>query len=442
MPARGARRAAGSRSSSCVSCSRRSAARWRRCRTSRPLALGAPAARGVRLGRAEERRGSRGVIAGETFLSRGAQEPDGDDPLRPSTARRTRRRRLAHHRRQDLRARGAHRRAGARASFDGPGPDGPLLDRSEGERGAARAAACDEPRGGGDAHAERAKAKATDLLGTLAKGREIARWIVERAIAGLCAMQVGVADRALRMTARYTAERKQFDRPIGSFQAVHQRAGDAFINVEAMRLDRAAGRRSCSPRTARDAGGVGREDLRGRRRQPCDLRRAAPARRDRHGPRLPAAPLVHLDPADQSSRSAPPRATWSGSATLAEMPVRRCARQDCRIRSIRIPCGVRSSRHGTTNQHRHSGCVGPAALDPLLPRRPRPAGGHEQREHHVPEAARDVAVAVLARGAGRGRARPPADGSGLPRLHPRTQRGVEVRVDRRSPRPCARGQAR
>src|SRR5262249_61632178 len=75
-----------------------------------------------------------------------------------------------------------------------------------------------------------------DLLGTLARGREMARWIGERAVAGLCAMQVGVADRALRMTARYTAERKQFDRPIGSFQAVHQRAGDAFINVEAMRL--------------------------------------------------------------------------------------------------------------------------------------------------------------------------------------------------------------
>jgi len=83
---------------------------------------------------------------------------------------------------------------------------------------------------------KRAKAKSQDLLGTLARGREIAQWLGERAIAALCAMQVGVADRALRMTARYTSERKQFDRPIGSFQAVHQRAGDAFVNVEAMRL--------------------------------------------------------------------------------------------------------------------------------------------------------------------------------------------------------------
>ena len=37
------------------------------------------------------------------------------------------------------------------------------------------------------------------------------------------------------MTAAYTSERKQFDRPLGSFQAVQQRAADAYIDVEAMR---------------------------------------------------------------------------------------------------------------------------------------------------------------------------------------------------------------
>jgi alkylation response protein AidB-like acyl-CoA dehydrogenase len=82
----------------------------------------------------------------------------------------------------------------------------------------------------------RAKVGAADVLGTLARGKEMIAWVTERAITGLCALQVGVADRALRMTAKYTSERKQFDRPIGSFQAVHQRAADAFINVEAMRL--------------------------------------------------------------------------------------------------------------------------------------------------------------------------------------------------------------
>jgi alkylation response protein AidB-like acyl-CoA dehydrogenase len=61
-------------------------------------------------------------------------------------------------------------------------------------------------------------------------------WIVERATAALCAMQVGVAERALRITAGYGAERQQFDRPIGSFQAFHQRAADAYIELETLRL--------------------------------------------------------------------------------------------------------------------------------------------------------------------------------------------------------------
>jgi alkylation response protein AidB-like acyl-CoA dehydrogenase len=65
---------------------------------------------------------------------------------------------------------------------------------------------------------------------------EALRWIVERALAARCVMQLGVTERALEMTAAYTRQREQFDRPIGSFQAVHQRAADAYIQVEAVRL--------------------------------------------------------------------------------------------------------------------------------------------------------------------------------------------------------------
>ena len=67
-------------------------------------------------------------------------------------------------------------------------------------------------------------------------GAEALRWLVERAVAARCVMQLGVTERALEMTAEYSRERIQFDRPIGSFQAVHQRAADAYINVEAVRL--------------------------------------------------------------------------------------------------------------------------------------------------------------------------------------------------------------
>jgi alkylation response protein AidB-like acyl-CoA dehydrogenase len=63
-----------------------------------------------------------------------------------------------------------------------------------------------------------------------------AAWLADRAVAGLCAIQLGVSERALEMTAEYGRAREQFDRPIGSFQAFHQRAGDAYINVEAIRL--------------------------------------------------------------------------------------------------------------------------------------------------------------------------------------------------------------
>lgn len=73
-------------------------------------------------------------------------------------------------------------------------------------------------------------------LGPRGDGAEVLRWLVERALAARCMMQLGVTERALEMTAEYSRERVQFDRPIGSFQAVHQRAADAYINVEAIRL--------------------------------------------------------------------------------------------------------------------------------------------------------------------------------------------------------------
>ena len=67
-------------------------------------------------------------------------------------------------------------------------------------------------------------------------GMAILQWLVERAVVARCMMQVGVTERALEMTGAYGRERVQFDRPIGSFQAFHQRAADAYIHVESMRL--------------------------------------------------------------------------------------------------------------------------------------------------------------------------------------------------------------
>jgi len=74
-----------------------------------------------------------------------------------------------------------------------------------------------------------------DVLGEVEQGGEIIEWIVDRALLGLCALQLGVTEEALRCTAEYTSQRKQFDRPVGSFQGVSLRAADAYIDVDAIR---------------------------------------------------------------------------------------------------------------------------------------------------------------------------------------------------------------
>ena len=77
---------------------------------------------------------------------------------------------------------------------------------------------------------------AGDVLADPDHGAEVVDWTVERANAGLCAIAVGVCEEALRLTADYTKTRTQFDKPIASFQAVGQRAAEAYIDTEAVRL--------------------------------------------------------------------------------------------------------------------------------------------------------------------------------------------------------------
>lgn len=63
-----------------------------------------------------------------------------------------------------------------------------------------------------------------------------AGWLTERLTLGYTAYQLGVLERALELTACYAREREQFDRPIGSFQAVAQRLADGYIDVKGLRL--------------------------------------------------------------------------------------------------------------------------------------------------------------------------------------------------------------
>jgi alkylation response protein AidB-like acyl-CoA dehydrogenase len=83
---------------------------------------------------------------------------------------------------------------------------------------------------------EGVKVAATDVLGDSTGGAAVLNWIVLRATAAICATVAGVCEEAVRMTAEYTKTREQFERPIATFQAVGQRAADAYIDTEAIRL--------------------------------------------------------------------------------------------------------------------------------------------------------------------------------------------------------------
>lgn len=74
------------------------------------------------------------------------------------------------------------------------------------------------------------------LLGDGVPGELVLGWIVDRATVGICALAAGVAEVGMRLTASYVIERKQFDKSIGTFQAVCHRMADCYIDSGAINL--------------------------------------------------------------------------------------------------------------------------------------------------------------------------------------------------------------
>jgi alkylation response protein AidB-like acyl-CoA dehydrogenase len=72
--------------------------------------------------------------------------------------------------------------------------------------------------------------------GRMVGGEDVVSWISTLDALGRSAFQLGVLDRGLQLTAEYARTREQFDRPIGSFQAVGQRLADGYIDVKGLRL--------------------------------------------------------------------------------------------------------------------------------------------------------------------------------------------------------------
>ena len=73
------------------------------------------------------------------------------------------------------------------------------------------------------------------LLGTDGDGWPFLERMMEKAAVGLAAEQVGGAQACLEMAVSYAKVRKQFGRPIGSFQAIKHKCADMLAQVESAR---------------------------------------------------------------------------------------------------------------------------------------------------------------------------------------------------------------
>jgi len=73
-----------------------------------------------------------------------------------------------------------------------------------------------------------------NILGKIGNGWDIVDFILQRAAVLKCAETSGACQAVLDITSSYGKERIQFDRPIGSFQAIQHKLADMLIDVEAV----------------------------------------------------------------------------------------------------------------------------------------------------------------------------------------------------------------
>jgi alkylation response protein AidB-like acyl-CoA dehydrogenase len=73
------------------------------------------------------------------------------------------------------------------------------------------------------------------LIGSPGDGAAVLDRALDVAAIALAAEQLGGAQRALDMAVEYAKTRHQFDRPIGSFQAIKHRCADLLLEVESLR---------------------------------------------------------------------------------------------------------------------------------------------------------------------------------------------------------------
>jgi alkylation response protein AidB-like acyl-CoA dehydrogenase len=80
------------------------------------------------------------------------------------------------------------------------------------------------------------KVSKENILGQLNQGWSGIKGTIDRAVVAKCCLMVGITQQVLDMTVDYAKERKQFDRPIGSFQIIQHYCADMLTDIEGMRL--------------------------------------------------------------------------------------------------------------------------------------------------------------------------------------------------------------
>jgi alkylation response protein AidB-like acyl-CoA dehydrogenase len=76
----------------------------------------------------------------------------------------------------------------------------------------------------------------SSILGRPNQGWSAVQKVIERAAVGKCCEMVGNLQRVLDMTVDYAKERKQFDRPIGSFQIIQHYCADMATDIDGARF--------------------------------------------------------------------------------------------------------------------------------------------------------------------------------------------------------------
>jgi alkylation response protein AidB-like acyl-CoA dehydrogenase len=170
------------------------------------------------------------VLAGEAVITAALIEPNNDDPRRPTTRARS----VGDGWQLDGQqtcvplATMADRIVVPATTDDGPALF--LLDpHAEGVSIAPQRGTSLEPQA-----AVTLSGAAAELLGGV--GTESVDWLVDRAMTALAAVQAGICDRVLRMSAEYTTAREQFGRPVATFQGVGHRLADAYTDTLAVQL--------------------------------------------------------------------------------------------------------------------------------------------------------------------------------------------------------------